>query len=142
MRWASCHSQTGQSVAPLTDSGYSVGFRHSTQSAKGGPPAAIGAGAGVSQYGSSIRTTLSPAVPTPVRADCADHRRQRQLADAFCGVSSLGRTITNPSPWSISWTASPEPPRIIEPTDCERCSEVLSWALQPTTASVSTYTGC
>ena len=39
---------------------------------------------------------------------------------------------------SFSCTASPEPPRIIEPTDWERCRPVSSWALQPTTASVST----
>ena len=43
MRWASCHSQTGQSVIPLYDSGYSVGCRHRTHSANGGP-AASGAG--------------------------------------------------------------------------------------------------
>lgn len=71
----------------------------------------------------------------------AAHPGQVQLAEAFSGLSSLGRTITNPSPSSLNWTASPEPPRIIEPKLCERCSDVVSWLLQPTTASVSTHTG-
>jgi hypothetical protein len=31
--------QTGHSVMPLYDAGYSVGFRHSTHSAYGGPSA-------------------------------------------------------------------------------------------------------
>lgn len=47
MRCASCHWQTGQSVIPLCDSGYSVGSRHSTHSANGGPTAS-GAGSAVS----------------------------------------------------------------------------------------------
>src|SRR4051812_38347750 len=72
----------------------------------------------------------------------ADHSTGRQCCCCFCGVTSLGRTTTYPSPWSISCTASPEPPRSIEPMDCDRCSEVCRWAVQPTTASVSTYTGC
>lgn len=46
MRWASCHSHTGHSVMPLTDSAYSVGFRHSTHSAYGGPSARSGVPAG------------------------------------------------------------------------------------------------
>ncbi len=36
--------QTGQSVIPLYDSGYSVGSRHSTHSAYGGPSAFGGFG--------------------------------------------------------------------------------------------------
>jgi hypothetical protein len=42
VRCASCHSHTGQSVMPLCDSGYSVGSRHSTHSAYGGPSASGG----------------------------------------------------------------------------------------------------
>lgn len=69
------------------------------------------------------------------------HASQPQLAVAFSGLASLGRMITKPSPSSRSWTASPDPPRIMEPKLCERCSEVVRLALQPTTASVSTRTG-
>ncbi len=67
----------------------------------------------------------------------AAHLGQVQCA-VTVSTASLGRTMTKPSPLSFSWTASPEPPRIIEPTDWERCRPVSSWALQPTTASVST----
>lgn len=56
MRCASCHSQTGHSVIPLYDSGYSVGFWHSTHSAKGGPSALAGA------FGVS-RAASEPPVP-------------------------------------------------------------------------------
>src|SRR5215212_3411757 len=64
-----------------------------------------------------------------------------QCCWAFCGVTSLGRTTAYPSPCSINCTASPEPPRSIDPIDCERCSEVARPAVQPTIASVSTYSG-
>lgn len=50
VRPASCQAQTGQRVLPFVDSGYSVGFRHSTHSAYGGPASTgTGADAGVSQ---------------------------------------------------------------------------------------------
>lgn len=45
VRCASCHSHTGHRVIPLYDSGYSVGFRHWTHSAYGGPSAFGGVGA-------------------------------------------------------------------------------------------------
>lgn len=49
VRWASCHSHTGHMVIPLYDSGYSVGFRHSTHSAYGGPSALGGRVASIKQ---------------------------------------------------------------------------------------------
>ena len=42
MRSASRHSQTGHSVMPLYDSGYSVGSWHWTHAAYGGPSAGGG----------------------------------------------------------------------------------------------------
>ena len=44
---------------PFCDAGYSVGFRHSTHSAYGGPPAAGGVVAPVAQYVSS--SLMTPA---------------------------------------------------------------------------------
>ncbi len=58
VRPASCQAQTGQSVAPLVDSGYSVGSRHSTHSAYGEPSAVPAGGAG------SIRPGGSQYVPS------------------------------------------------------------------------------
>lgn len=80
----------------------------------------------------------SAQYPGAAQSVAAADRLEYQLDAAFCGTSSLGRTMTKPSPWSISWTASPEPPRIMEPKDCERLREVVRLALHPTTASVST----
>ncbi len=87
--------------------------------------------------GGQIETDL-PEDPPPPQAVPAADPLQPQLDEVFCGVSSLGRTTTKPWPSIFSCTASPEPPRSIDPRDCERCSEVCSCSLQPTTASVST----
>lgn len=169
MRLASCQAQTGQRVAPFVDSGWAVGSRHSTHSAYGGPSAPSGGagatGSGASQYVSSM--SMSTRLLTASGGDPADEARRRRgeghrparhpgaaealpvahtsrvedQLEVFSGLASLGRTMTKPSPWSISWTASPDPPRTIEPTLCERFRLVVSCWLQPTTASVSTYTG-
>lgn len=88
MRWASCHSHTGQSVTPLADRGYSVGSWHSTQAANG-PSAAgsgLGAGAGaqddadteadagvVSGAVSVMRPSVLPARSLPARRDGGSH---------------------------------------------------------------------
>lgn len=54
------------------------------------------------------------------------------------GLASLGCTMTKPSPWSMSWKTSPEPPLSMDFRLCERWIDVWRWLDQPTTASVST----
>ncbi|MET7442302.1 hypothetical protein ABZS63_34940, partial [Streptomyces sp. NPDC005568] len=52
--------QTGHSVIPRYDSGYSVGFRHCTHSANGGPPVPTAAGRPRRSRGRSVNPLVPP----------------------------------------------------------------------------------